>query len=218
MSADAVVRVLLVDDDPLVRAGLRMMLAGDARVVVVGEAEDGDELGRAVAEHRPDVALVDVRMPRLNGVAAVAELRRRPGPRAPAVIMLTTFDADETVLSALRAGADGYLLKHAPPEQIVDAVHRAAAGEPVFSASVLRTLIRHSTADADAPDERWASLGERERQVAEAVARGLSNAEIAAELYLSLGTVKAEVSALLETLGVANRIQLAILAARQRRP
>ncbi|WP_331714271.1 response regulator transcription factor [Auraticoccus cholistanensis] len=209
-------RVLVVDDDPLVRAGLRMLLAGDPTIELVGEAGDGDEVPDAVAASRPDVVLVDVRMPRTDGVTAVAELKRRPG--APAAIMLTTFDADETVLAALRAGADGFLLKHADPESIVGAVHRAAAGEPVFSPSVLRALLQRATGTPSEPEEddplrrRWDRLSEREREVARAVARGLSNAEIAAELYLSTGTVKAEVSAVLTRLGLANRIQLAVVA------
>lgn len=208
------VRVLLVDDDPLVRAGLRLLLGGEERLAIVGEATDGEEVPDAVAAHDPDVVLMDVRMPRVDGIEATRLLRGTGD--GPAVVMLTTFDADATVLEALRAGAAGYLLKHAEPHQLVDAVLRAATGEPVFTADALRTLVAHARAEtpgADAPAaDPLADLGERERQVATAVARGLSNAEIAAELYLSTGTVKAEISAILARLGLLNRIQLAVLA------
>jgi DNA-binding NarL/FixJ family response regulator len=134
------VRVLLVDDDPLVRAGLRMMLAGDPGITVVGEAADGDELPAAVTDFSPDVVLLDIRMPRLDGISALRQLRAEQ-PHPPAVVMLTTFRADAVVLDALRAGAAGFLLKHTPPEQIVAAIATAAAGEPAVSAGVLTQLI-----------------------------------------------------------------------------
>jgi DNA-binding NarL/FixJ family response regulator len=208
------VRVLLVDDDPLVRAGLRLLLGGEDRLAIVGEASDGDEVPDAVATHDPDVVLMDVRMPGTDGIEATRSLRA--AGEGPAVVMLTTFDADTTVLEALRAGAAGYLLKHAEPHQLVDAVLRAATGEPVFTADALRALVAHARAEAPAAEapapDPLADLDERERQVATAVARGLSNAEIAAELYLSTGTVKAEISAILARLGLLNRIQLAVLA------
>ena len=208
--ADVTVRVLLVDDDPLVRAGLRLLLGGDDGVAVVGEAADGDEVAAAVAAHDPDVVLMDIRMRRTDGVEATRRLREAH-PHRPAVVMLTTFDADATVLDALRAGAAGFLLKHADPEALVAAVLRAADGEPVFSASALRALVTHAREAGPAPDP-LAGLSPREQQVADGVARGLSNAEIAAELYVSAGTVKAEVSAILARLGLDNRIQLAVLA------
>lgn len=208
------VRVLLVDDDPLVRAGLRLLLGGEDRLAIVGEASDGDEVPDAVATHEPDVVLMDVRMPGTDGIEATRSLRAVG--EGPAVVMLTTFDADTTVLEALRAGAAGYLLKHAEPHQLVDAVLRAATGEPVFTADALRALVAHARAETPAAAtpaaDPLADLDERERQVATAVARGLSNAEIAAELYLSTGTVKAEISAILARLGLLNRIQLAVLA------
>lgn len=242
------VRVLVVDDDPLVRTGLRLMLGGERDLEVVGEASDGDEVPAAVADHHPDVVLMDVRMPRLDGVEATRRLLAAaavttavgPGVGAvdapegagggapvggagavsagtPAVVMLTTFDADETVLEALRAGAAGYLLKHADPASLVAAVHRAASGEAVFSPDVLHTLVSHArSGEPTSTDPEFAALSERERRIAEHVARGLSNAEIASTLYLSPGTVKAEISAVLARLGLENRIQLAIRAHEQR--
>jgi DNA-binding NarL/FixJ family response regulator len=215
------VRVILVDDDALVITGLRMMLAGDPRIEVVAELNDGDQLTAAVHDHRPDVVLMDIRMPRVDGIEAVRRLGKQDA--SPPVIMLTTFDADQTVLAAIRAGAAGYLVKDAPPEQIVAAVHAAAAGDPVFSPTVVRTLVRHTReeppaepAGSEAPvaehlRSAFDALSERERAIARAVAAGRSNAEIAAELYLSAGTVKAEISTMLGKLGVDNRIQLAIL-------
>lgn len=212
------VRVIVVDDDPLVRTGLRTLLAGDPTIEVVAELDDGDGVPTAVADHAPDVILMDIRMPRTDGVEAVRQLGETAG--APPVIMLTTFDSDQTVLSALRAGAAGYLVKHTPPDRIIAAIHQAAAGEPVFSASVLRTLVHHARSDppasaraGEASDRREAfdALSDRERAIARAVADGRSNTVIAADLYLSAGTVKADISAMLAKLGVDNRIQLAIL-------
>jgi DNA-binding NarL/FixJ family response regulator len=206
------VRVLLVDDDPLVRAGLRMMLAGDPGIVVVGDAADGDEMVAAVTDVSPDVVLLDIRMPRLDGVSALRQLRAEQ-PQPPAVLMLTTFRADSVVLDALRAGAAGFLLKHTPPEQIVAAITTAAAGEPTVSAGVLTQLIDYvaGTRPAAGPD-RLGPLTDRERAVALAVADGLSNGEIADRLHLSVGSVKVHISAALAKLGIDNRVQLAILA------
>lgn len=222
MAADPPIRVLLVDDDALVRSGLRMMLSGDGDITVVGEAEDGADVCGAVAEHRPDVVLMDVRMPGVDGIAATEALRSGDGA-GPQVLVLTTFDADSTVVRALRAGAAGYLLKHTEPERIVEAVRRAAAGEPVLSPSVARTLMdrvagQDPAEGAQAPRRRerararLALLSDRERQVAEAVTVGLSNAEIAERLYMSMGTVKAHVSSALTKLDLNGRIQLALLA------
>ncbi len=213
-----VARVLLVDDDPLVRAGLRLMFAGDSGVSVVGEASDGDEVLAAVAASTPDVVLLDVRMPRMDGITALRALRAQP-QKAPAVVMLTTFRADAIVLEALRAGAAGFLLKHAPPEQIVSAITAAAGGEPAVSPSVLAQLIEHvagTSPEAVTPD-RLEVLTDREREVALAVAQRLSNGEIAQQLHLSVGSVKAHISAALARLGVDNRVQLAILAHESRR-
>ena len=211
--------VLLVDDDPLVRSALALILGGEPDIEVVGEASDGHEGVRMAGLLHPDVVLMDIRMPRLDGLGATRELLDRPEP--PKVIVLTTFDADEHVVEALASGADGFLLKDTPPHQIVDAIRKVVDDEPMLSPSVTRTLIRRLR---DEPDEtasaaaartagaqaRMALLTDRERDVALAVGRGLSNAEIAQELYLSVPTVKAHVSRLFDKLLVTNRVQIAI--------
>jgi DNA-binding NarL/FixJ family response regulator len=218
MSSAAPIRVLIVDDDPLVRAGLRLMLGGAADIAVVGEASDGDEVPAAFSRCAPHVILMDIRMSRLDGIEATRRLRVTEQGAAPAVIMLTTFRADELVLDALRAGAAGYLLKHTPPQDIVGAVRTAAAGEPIVSPSVLRQLIAHvSEEHNNAQPASLAALSSRERDIAFAVADGLNNAEIAERLYVSVGTVKAHLSTSLAKLGLENRIQLAILAHDARR-
>ncbi|WP_214410416.1 response regulator [Sphaerisporangium fuscum] len=208
------IRVLLVDDDPLVRAGLTMMLGGAPDMAVVGEAGDGSQVIPLVERHAPDVVLMDIRMPEMDGLAATEALRRRE--RAPEVVVLTTFGADEYVLRALRAGAAGFVLKDTPPAEIVAAVRRVAAGDPVLSASVTRRLIAHVTEPGPGTRRaralaRLGELNEREREVAAAVAQGASNAEIAAELYLSVPTVKTHVSRILTKLDLNNRVQIALL-------
>jgi DNA-binding NarL/FixJ family response regulator len=209
------VRVLLVDDDPLVRSGLRMMLAGAEGIEVVGEVDDGRGALPAVDRHRPDVVLMDIRMPQLDGIAATRLLRSQPQP--PAVIVLTTFDADELVLRALRAGAAGFLLKDTPPPELVRAIELVYAGDGMLSPAVTRRLIALVARDGDAgarkdsARERLATLSVREREVALAVGQGRPNAEIAAELHMSVATVKAHVSRLLVKLGVDNRVQIALL-------
>jgi DNA-binding NarL/FixJ family response regulator len=219
-----VIRVLVVDDDPLVRSGLALMLGGASDIEVAGEAADGADVVDAVRRLAPHVVLMDVRMPVLDGIAATAALARRSGEPGPAVVMLTTFDADDTVLAALRAGAAGFLLKHTPPEQIVEAVRRAAAGDPVLSPDVTRSVIamaaRNHQDDSDpgpAARARMERLTEREREVALAVSEGLSNAEIGARLHLSRSSIKATISSALTRLDLTNRIQLAILAHESRR-
>ncbi|TDD95127.1 response regulator [Actinomadura rubrisoli] len=213
----APVRVLLVDDDPLVRTGLRLMLRGARDLEVVGEADDGTGVVDAVARLLPDVVLMDVRMPYLDGIAATRALTAR-GDGAPEVIVLTTFGDDANIVAALRAGAAGFLLKHAGPDEIVDAVRRSAAGEPVLSPAVARRLIDRLTAPsaegtrAAEARRRLAVLSQREREVAAAVAEGLPNSEIAERLYMSVGSVKAHISSALTKLDMSNRIQLAILA------
>jgi len=205
------VRVLVVDDDPLVRAGLRLLLGGDD-LVVVGEAADGAEAQVQVAAVRPDVVLMDIRMPGVDGLTATEAIRRAESP--PEVIVLTTFDADDHVFAALRAGAAGFLLKDTPPAEIVTAVHKVAAGDAQLSPSVTRRLIASVTAThprAQAARERLARLTERELDVARAIGEGLSNAEVGARLYLSVPTVKAHVSAVLDKLGAANRVQVALV-------
>lgn len=213
----APIHVLVVDDDPLVRTGLRMMLGGADDIEVVGEVDDGAAVPQAVARLRPDVVLMDIRMPVQDGIAATQALASA-GAHTPAVIVLTTFDSDGNVLAALRAGAAGFLLKHTPPEQIVQAVRQAAAGEPALSPSVARRLMDYAAAAGGADNRaaaaaaRLATLSQREQQVAVAVARGWSNAQIAGQLYLSVGSVKAHISSALTKLALDNRIQLALLA------
>lgn len=208
------VRVLLVDDDALVRSGLRLMLGGDPAIEVVGEAADGAEVPAAVAEHRPDVVLMDVRMPKVDGVAATRALRAAPHP--PHVLVLTTFDADDLIVAALRAGAAGYLVKDTPPEEIVRAVHAVAAGEAALSPGVTRHVVSMVREDGAGERrgrarERLAVLSPREREVAAALGSGAANAEIAEELHMSVPTVKAHVSSVLTKLGLANRVQVALL-------
>jgi len=206
------VRVVICDDDALVRAGLRLMLDGAHGIVVVGEAADGDEVPAVADAHHPDVVLMDLRMPRVDGITATGRLRSRPHP--PEVVVLTTFHTDENVLRALRAGAGGFLLKDTPPAQLVDAVLRAAAGDPILSPAVLRRLMEQTSDRAAAYEqarERLGRLSPREYDVAVAIGRGRSNAEIAAELFMSLATVKAHVSHILTKLDFGNRTQIAVL-------
>ena len=208
------VEVLVVDDDPLVRGALTLMMGGRDDVTVVGEAADGRECLEAAARLQPDVVLMDLRMPVLGGLEATRELHRKPDP--PRVIVLTTFDADEHVLGSIAAGADGFLLKDTAPAHILEAVKRVAAGEPMLSPSATRSLIsRVRTVAAEdrttAALARLDTLTERERDVALLVGQGLSNAEIAAELHVSVPTVKAHVSRLFDKLGVTNRVQIAIV-------
>lgn len=209
------IRLLLVDDDPLVRAGLSLMMGGADDIEIVGEAADGGEAEALVDRVRPDVVLMDIRMPAVDGLTATERLRRRQD--APQVVVLTTFNADEQVLRALRAGAAGFVLKDTPPAEILDAVRRVAGGDPVLSPTVTRQLMDHAAGSAadtrrTRARERLAALGEREREVAVAVGRGLSNAEIAAALFMSVATVKAHVSRILARLGLNNRVQIALLA------
>jgi DNA-binding NarL/FixJ family response regulator len=209
------IRVLLVDDDALVRSGLKMMLAGTEEAAVVGEAQDGRGVLAAVDLHHPDVVLMDIRMPGLDGIAATRLLHGQPS--APAVIVLTTFDADELVLRALQAGAAGFLLKDSPPADIVRAIQAVHAGEGSLSPSVARRLIAMVAGDPDTAARRerarlqLASLTAREREVAAAIGQGQSNAEIAGSLHMSVATVKAHVSRLLVKLGADNRVQIALV-------
>ena len=207
-------RVLIVDDDALVRAGLRIILSSAEDLEVVGEADDGARAAAAVREHRPDVVLMDIRMAEMDGITATAALRRLDPP--PQVIVLTTFQADEQVLRALRAGASGFLVKDTPPAEIINAVRVVASGDAIISPSVTRTLLTHF-GDGQASErhrlaaQRLARLTEREREVAAAIGAGASNAEAAAMLFMSEATVKAHVSRLFTKLDVGNRVQIAIL-------
>ncbi|PVE12753.1 LuxR family transcriptional regulator [Streptomyces scopuliridis RB72] len=206
--------MIIVDDDPLVRAGLTFMLGGADDIEIVGEAADGAEVPALIERTAPDVVLMDIRMPRVDGLTATETLRRRQD--APEVLVLTTFHADEQVLRAMRAGAAGFVLKDTPPAEIVTAVRCVAAGDPVLSPAVTRQLMTHvaganTGARRDTAANRLDSLAEREREVALAVGRGQSNAEIAAGLYMSIPTVKAHVSRILAKLGLNNRVQIALL-------
>jgi len=208
------IRVLLADDDPLVRTGLKVMLRGADGIEVVGEAADGAQVAAAVRAHTPDVVLMDIRMPVMDGLAATRALTG--DGQAPQVIVLTTFDEHGLVLEAMRSGAAGYLVKHAAPEDIVEAVRRAARGEPALSPSAARALVEHAAAGPGDRTEharrQLAQLTERERDVAAGVADGLSNTEIGARLHLSVGTVKAHLSSALSKLDLDNRVQLALLS------
>ena len=198
-----VIRVLLVDDDPLVRAGLAMIIATAPDLRIVGEAGDGAQAVEQVRAHRPDVVLMDIRMPTLDGIRATALLRALPQP--PEVLVLTTFQADEYVLDALRSGAAGFLLKDTPPDLIVAAIRQVAQGLASLSPAV-RSTNRQAAARAT-----LAELSARELEVAVQVSQGLSNAQIGAALFLSEATVKAHVSRLLTKLHLNNRVQIAIL-------
>jgi DNA-binding NarL/FixJ family response regulator len=209
------IRVLLVDDDPLVLSGLKMMLAGAGQLHVVGEALNGGEVLGACDVHHPHVVLMDIRMPRLDGIAATRLLRTQPSP--PQVIVLTTFDADELVLRALQAGAAGFLLKDTAPADIVAAIQAVHSGDGSLSPAIARRLIALVAGDPDTAARheqarrRLATLTPREHQVAAAIARGHSNAVIAADLDMSVATVKAHVSRLLAKLDAENRVQIALL-------
>ena len=206
------VRVVLVDDDPLVRAGLRMILGGAPDLHVVAEAADGQEGVDVVLREAPDVVLMDIRMPRMDGLVATRRLRDHGA--ATRIIVLTTFDTDDMVLTALSHGAAGFLLKDTPPADLVDAVRRVAAGQPILSPSVTAQLIAAVTRPRDesvqrAAEARLTRLTERELEVAKAVSEGLTNAEIASRLHLGVATVKTHVGELFSKLEVTNRVQVA---------
>ena len=215
VSSEPTVAIAVVDDDPMVRAALAMMVGGRSGISVVGEAGDGEEALSVVPESGADVVLMDIRMPVRDGLSATEVLlARQPELK---VIVLTTFDTDDMVLRALRTGAAGFLLKDTPPARLVEAIRTVAAGQPMLSPSVTAQLIAAvtrpdgSTTDRDSAREVLASLTGRELDVARGVARGLSNAEIAAELYMGVPTVKTHVGRVFAKLGVDNRVQVAIV-------
>lgn len=208
-------RVLIADDDALVRSALHTILTAQG-VEVVAQVSDGDEIVAAVQAHRPDVVLTDLRMARMSGVDAARELRRMADP--PPVVVLTSFGSEQAVLDAVAAGAAGFLAKDAGPEDIARAVRAAADGGAAMDPRSLRYVLDRMNADATAPTHRAAEalevLTDREREVAGAVARGMSNAQIAAVTYCSETTVKTHISRALTKLELANRVQLALLVAR----
>lgn len=212
-----VIRVLLVDDDPMVRSAFTMILSADPEVEVVGEADDGDQVVTAVQTHRPDVIVMDLRMRRVGGVEATTAVRALPDP--PHVIAVTSFDADDTILRALDAGARGYLLKDSAPSEISRAIRTVVDGDTALSPRVARYVVdqvtrsgRH-TRHADARN-RFGLLSAREQQVARGVHAALTNEEIAAQMHLSAATVKTHISHICSRLDVAGRVQIALLVER----
>jgi DNA-binding NarL/FixJ family response regulator len=207
------IRVLVADDQALVRAGVRMLLQATGDMEVVAEAEDGAEAVRLAERHLPDVILMDLRMPRVDGLEAIKRvLAARPGIR---IVVLTTFAEDANVYAALRAGAVGFLVKDDDPERMVDAVRRAAAGEQLLAPSVLRRVVeRFLAAEEQAAAPPPAGLTDRELEVLALVGTGLSNAEIAEELHVGVTTVKTHIAAAMDKLGLRNRIQAAVIAHR----
>jgi DNA-binding NarL/FixJ family response regulator len=205
------IRVALVDDQALFRAGIRMLVDSQPDLTVVGEASDGLEGVTVVRATRPDVVLMDIRMPILDGLAATAELLGDPSP--PRVVMLTTFDLDEAAARAIRQGASGFLLKDADPEFLLAAIRTVHAGSAVIAASATRDLFAHFAEAAPRPvPSAWADLTDREREIFALAARGLSNAEIAGREYLSEATVKTHISRILTKLGLRDRVQLVVFA------
>jgi len=208
-----VTRVVLVDDEQLIRAGLRLLLHGRDGIQVVGEASNGAEAAALVVATPCDVVLMDIRMPRRDGISATADIRALPD--APPVLVLTTFDDDGLVVDALNAGAIGFLLKDTPPDELALAVRAAASGRQTFTPRVLDRLVQAAVArrapTADAEEDRLlATLTDRERDVADAVAQGLSNAQIASALAMSLATVKTHLGRVFDKLQAENRVQVAL--------
>lgn len=211
------IRVLLADDEYLMRTGLRLILDGVSGIEVVGEAVDGADAVRQASRLAPDLVLTDIRMPVCDGIEATRRLREIPHP--PRVLVLTAFDTDDFVLDALEAGADGFLLKDTPPEELIAAVRQAAAGTMTISPTVLRRLVSVATRHGrrtTAPDP-LGGLSDREHEVAERVAQGLSNTRIAQDLFLSVPTVKTHIGRIFTKLGIDNRVQLAIRVLENRR-
>jgi DNA-binding NarL/FixJ family response regulator len=208
-----VTRVVLADDQALVRGGFRLILEGHDDIDVVGEAEDGVEAVEQVQALRPDVVLMDVRMPKLDGIAATRRIVELG--LAARVLVLTTFDEDAVVYDAMKAGASGFLIKSAPPARLVEGVRTVAAGEALLAPTVTRRLVEqfvNGPSPVQAAPPELDGLTEREREVLRLIARGRSNAEIAAELYVSAATVKTHVNHVLAKLGVRDRVQAVVLA------
>jgi DNA-binding NarL/FixJ family response regulator len=208
-----VIKVLVADDQPLARNGLQAMLGAQDDLEIVGEAADGAEAVEAALRLRPDVVVMDIRMPNVDGIEATRRLQQHAG--APKVLVLTTFDLDEYVYEALRAGASGFLLKDATPEELVAAVRIVAGGDALLAPSVTRRLIEDFARSAPRPrpsGTRLAELTDREREVLTLVGRGMSNSEIAAALFIAEQTVKTHVSKILQKLGLRDRVHAVVLA------
>ncbi|WP_426184995.1 response regulator [Microbacterium sp. TWP3-1-2b2] len=204
------IRVLLVDDQALFRAGIRMLVSSQPDMEVVAEAGNGQEALAAVAHAAPDVVLMDIRMPVMDGLTATAELLKTPD--APKVVMLTTFDLDEAAARAIRQGASGFLLKDAEPEFLLAAIRTVHSGSNVIAASATRELFAHFTEAAKPVPPAYASLTDREREIFALAARGLSNSEIAGREFLSEATVKTHISRILTKLALRDRVQLVVFA------
>jgi DNA-binding NarL/FixJ family response regulator len=207
------IRVLLADDQSMVRAGFRMILESEADIEVVGEAENGEQATASTRRLRPDVVLMDIQMPGEDGLRATRSVTETPGLPSR-VVILTTFERDEYVFEALQSGASGFLLKNAPPEELVHAVRVVAAGDALLAPSVTRRIIEQFARRPLRPEAgaRLQSLTQREREVLVMLARGNSNAELAAELFVTEGTIKTHVSSLLAKLGLRDRVQAVVLA------
>jgi DNA-binding NarL/FixJ family response regulator len=209
------IRILLVDDQALIRAGFRMILDAEEDMEVVGECSDGTQAVDSAGRLSPDVVLMDIRMPEMDGIEATRRIAAREGEAGPRVLMLTTFDLDEYVYDALRAGASGFLLKDVPAQELVSGIRVVAQGDALLAPSVTKRLIHEFSRGAVAQQSAPAELEEltpRELEVFQLIARGLSNAEIAAELVVSETTVKTHVARVLMKLGVRDRVQAVVLA------
>ncbi|EYT58153.1 MULTISPECIES: response regulator [Microbacterium] len=204
------IRVVLVDDQALFRAGIRMLVASQPDLEVVGEAGDGKEALDVVRMTRPDVVLMDIRMPVMDGLTATAEILARPEP--PRIVMLTTFDLDEAAARAIRQGASGFLLKDADPEFLLAAIRTVHSGSSVIAASATRDLFEHFAEAPKPVPAQYTELTDREREIFALAARGLSNSEIAAREYLSEATVKTHISRILSKLALRDRVQLVVFA------